>query len=73
MKFMTIITLMLTDSPLDELDCNGPLGREPHDSLIFASRSDALEWLDANQFKPTDEKAVFRRGRFTTAIISSIG
>lgn len=72
MKFMTIITLMLTDSPLDELDCNGSFGRKPHGSLVFASRSDAFEWLDANHFKPTNEKAIFKRGRFATAIISTV-
>lgn len=73
MQLKTIITLILTDEPIAELDCNGPLGRKPHDSLIFVSRSDAYEWLDANKFKSTDEKGVFKRGRFVTAIISSIG
>lgn len=73
MQLKTIITLTLTDEPLAELDCNGPHGQKAHGAVIFACRSDALEWLDANKFKPTDEKAVFKRGRFATAIISSIG
>lgn len=70
MKIMTIITLILTDEPVKKLDCNQ--GCKAHGSVIFASRSDALEWLDANKFKSTDEKGVFRRGRFATAIISTV-
>lgn len=73
MKFMTIITLILTDEPIKKLDCNGSQGCKAHGAVIFASRSDALEWLDANKFKSTDENGVFRRGRFVVAIISSIG
>ena len=73
MKFMTIITLILSDDPIAELDCNGPFGREPQCSLVFASRSDAYKWLETNHFEPTDERAVFSRGRLATAIISSVG
>lgn len=73
MQLKTIITLILTDEPIAELDCNGLQGQKAHGAVIFACRSDALEWLDTNKFKPTDEKAVFKRGRFATAIISSIG
>ena len=70
MKFMTIITLVLTDEPVKKLDCKQ--GCRAHGSIIFASSSDALEWLDTKKFKPTDEKGVFKRGRFATAIISTV-
>ena len=69
---MTIITLIITDEPISKLVCDGSHGCKAYGSIIFASRSDALEWLDTKKFKPTDEKGVFRRGRFATAIISSV-
>lgn len=69
---MTIVTLIITDEPISKLVCDGSHGCKAHGSVLFANHSDALEWLNTNNFKPTDEKAVFRRGRFATAIVSTV-
>lgn len=69
---MTIITLIMTDDPIIKLDCDCPHGNKVHNSLIFACRSDALEWLNANKFKSTNRETMFRRGIFTIAIVSSV-
>lgn len=69
---MTIVTLIITDESISKLVCDGSHGCKAHGSVLFANHSDALEWLNTNNFKPTDEKAVFRRGRFATAIISTV-
>ena len=71
---MTIITLIITGEPISKLVCNGSHGHKAHDAVIFANRSDALEWLKTNKFKPANGEgdAVFRRGIFTAAIVSTV-
>ena len=71
---MTIVTLIITDEPISKFVCDGSHGCKAHGSVLFANRSDALEWLNTNKFKPADGEgdAVFRRGRFATAIISTV-
>lgn len=71
---ITIATLIQNNDPFIELDCNSPQVLKAHRSVMFACRSDAIEWLKTNKFRSTDGETMFRRDvpKTTIAIISSV-